>query len=239
VEQVISREEAAAQGLKHYFTGTPCTLGGIGVRWVSNTKCQCDAHLARVKVQKAGSYQRNKAQIAPRRKVYREKNKDSISEKKRLDYEANKAAYSDRNRAYRNNPERRERAAEYGRQYYQDNRARIDAANQRWEDENKERYRAIRARHDAVRRAAELRAVPSWYGEFDAFVEEEAHYLRILRNDATGVKWHVDHMVPLRCKVASGLHCASNFQVIPARPNISKSNKLILSEPGEWILATL
>jgi hypothetical protein len=239
MRKVISREDADAQGLLRYFTGEPCVLGGIGERLVKSTKCQCEAHLAIVKDQKAASYQRNKSAIAPRRKAYRAENKEAIAARKRAEYSANRDAYAARNKRNREAPGNREKAMEYARQYYQDNRERLDEANQRWETENADRYKSIRAKHSAIRRAAELRAVPFWYGEFDAFVEEEAHHLRILRNEATGIEWHVDHMVPLRCKVASGLHCASNFQVIPAGPNISKSNKLILSEPGEWIMATL
>jgi hypothetical protein len=38
-QQVISREEARQQGLKHYFTGKPCKRGHVAKRYVSTHVC--------------------------------------------------------------------------------------------------------------------------------------------------------------------------------------------------------
>jgi hypothetical protein len=85
------------------------------------------------------------------------------------------------------------------------------------------------------RRATKIKATPIWYGEFDAFVMHEALRLARLRQSITKVKWHVDHMVPLQSKEASGFHCASNIQVIPEWMNVSKANKMLYSERNEWL----
>ena len=85
------------------------------------------------------------------------------------------------------------------------------------------------------RRASKIKATPCWYGEFDAFVMHEALRLARLRQSITGVKWHIDHMVPLQSKEASGFHCASNIQVIPEWMNVSKANKMLYSERNEWL----
>jgi hypothetical protein len=61
--------------------------------------------------------------------------------------------------------------------------------------------------------------------EFDAFVLEEAFALRELRSELTGIKWHVDHIVPLHHKKACGLHAAANIQVVPAYFNLKKGNR--------------
>lgn len=60
--------------------------------------------------------------------------------------------------------------------------------------------------------------------EFDVFAIDEAYRLRDLRKKATGLNWHVDHIVPLNHKQACGLHNAYNIQVAPAQWNLSKKH---------------
>lgn len=61
--------------------------------------------------------------------------------------------------------------------------------------------------------------------ELDLLVQEEAVRLRYLREKTTGIKWHIDHIVPLNHKDACGLHNAFNLQVVPAAWNLVKANK--------------
>lgn len=89
---------------------------------------------------------------------------------------------------------------------------------------------------DSKRRAMEKNAIPSWFGEFDDLAMKEAFNLAKERESQTGFPWNVDHMVPLQSPIACGLHCATNIQVIPATINLQKHNKMILTEPNEWII---
>jgi hypothetical protein len=72
---------------------------------------------------------------------------------------------------------------------------------------------------------AELTATPRWFGEFDKFVFKEAKALASIRNKITGVKWHVDHIVPIQSKLVCGFHAGYNIQVITAKENILKGNR--------------
>lgn len=77
----------------------------------------------------------------------------------------------------------------------------------------------------AVYRATKLRAAPTWANQF--FIQEAYALARLRTEQKTGGhdKWHVDHIVPLRSKIVSGLHVESNLQVIPAVHNQSKGNR--------------
>ncbi len=74
------------------------------------------------------------------------------------------------------------------------------------------------------RRAALKRATPGWEKELTSLVEQEAFLLSAMRQAATGIRWHVDHGVPLSGKQVTGLHVWNNFRVIPARLNQRKYN---------------
>ena len=82
--------------------------------------------------------------------------------------------------------------------------------------------KAVRLKYAHKRRLQEKQRMMN---ELDEFVFEQCASLTVDREEATGFKWHVDHIVPLNHKNASGLHVYSNFQVTPASWNVRKGNR--------------
>ena len=73
----------------------------------------------------------------------------------------------------------------------------------------------------ARRRAAQLQRTPSG-ACFDSI--KEFYTCAKDLEELTGIEFHVDHIIPLQGKLVSGLHVASNLQILTATENISKSN---------------
>jgi hypothetical protein len=97
-------------------------------------------------------------------------------------------------------------------------RERRRIARRKWKSENPGAVNA----HTAKRYAAKIQAIPAWANEF--FIEE-AYVLAQHRTEATGVKYVVDHQIPLQSPFVCGLHTHGNLRVITARENESKNNK--------------
>lgn len=91
--------------------------------------------------------------------------------------------------------------------------------------EYRQRKPYLSAKHSAEHFASKLQRTVLWDKELTDFVLEEAHHLRGLRDCVFSFKWDVDHIIPLRGKLVSGLHVWNNFAVIPATINRSKRNE--------------
>jgi DNA-dependent RNA polymerase auxiliary subunit epsilon len=66
---------------------------------------------------------------------------------------------------------------------------------------------------------------PTWLSSDGLWIIKEAYALANLRKKIFKKAWHVDHIIPLQGETVSGLHVPSNIQVVPAKWNLSKSNK--------------
>jgi len=151
-----------------------------------------------------------------------------------------------RGRAYRAaNPEKhkaattawraanKERFAEVKRQYRADNPEKVREARRlayltkgeaersaarAWKRQNAAKVIADMAKRTALKK----KAVPVWANmTVIKDVYRQARELTI----ATGIKHHVDHIVPLKSDIVCGLHCEANLQILTAFDNQSKKNR--------------
>jgi hypothetical protein len=131
----------------------------------------------------------------------------------------------------------KDKLSAYRKDYYKDNKHRITlylstnknkisiscaAYSRKHYQDNKDMYIA----KSAKRRAKKLNATPSWLTVEDFNKIEELYICAKMFKLYTGQEYHVDHIVPLQGKNICGLHVPWNLQVIPAKENLSKSNKI-------------
>lgn len=102
-------------------------------------------------------------------------------------------------------------------------------ANREVYKQSSKKYRLNNLDKDAAktarRRAAKLRATPKWL-TVAQYKDIQLLYTMAKNLELdTGVKHHVDHIVPLQGNNVCGLHVPWNLQVITAEENIRKHNK--------------
>ena len=258
----MPRAIAIERGLDFFFTGVPCKYGDNSPRVTKNSKCtgeNCykvalqkskdhylmnrDKVLAELKIK--NQLPETKLKIKVKNKKYREENQDKLkayekarSATKRSTPEQQRqrvAKYRLKHRerllvenkeAYWKNPERYRKASRLSNRKHIVKRL---ASTKEWSKNNPEKVRATNNKYRAIK-------LSSYFSnELTDFVLEEASALSILRATLTGFKWHVDHMIPLQARSVCGLHVWNNLQSIPQTINNSKRNKLIYTNPHEWL----
>ncbi len=89
--------------------------------------------------------------------------------------------------------------------------------SRRWREQNPDRASDLSAK----KRTRKRKATPAWS---DPKARRDVYRLAQKMTRETGIAHHVDHIVPLKSKYVSGLHCEANLQVIPATDNMRKHN---------------
>jgi inhibitor of KinA sporulation pathway (predicted exonuclease) len=107
------------------------------------------------------------------------------------------------------NKENEEGLKNYKKEYYKNNKDYYLAASKKYKLNKSNR-------------------TPKWLTK-DDFVKIKEFYTEAKKLELeTGIKYHVDHIVPLQGKLVSGLHVPNNLQIITAERNLSKSNSYLI-----------
>lgn len=166
-----------------------------------------------------------------RRSAHRSECKECAKEKDRARYAADPAKKNAAVLAYR--AQDPERWKDYANEHYRANRDVIQARHAKWRLENPERNKEIceewRKRNMPRKRlqlrtyqAKKRKATPAWAD----FAAMQAFYdLAELLTVESGMRYEVDHIVPLRSAIVCGLHNQFNLAVLPQAANRSKGNR--------------
>ncbi|HQU17304.1 MAG TPA: hypothetical protein PLO69_14580 [Gammaproteobacteria bacterium] len=177
-----------------------------GARYTANSRC---VKCGRKSVGKYAASLKGKATISAYRK------KDENKRWRKAYRKRDRVRESDR--AYKQTAQAKERAHKKNNSPER----KIYMATYRTQPEQKAK-RALRSR--LFEQHVSKHATPPWANRFYI---GEAYDLAKWRTKATGVRWEVDHIVPLVSKVVCGLHVENNIRVVPHFINREKSNKLI------------
>lgn len=191
-------EEARVVGARKYFTGEPCKHGHMAPRYVSTRMC-VDCMAAHSKKWEAD----HPGNATERMQKWRKNNPEAAKLAEVTSRAKRKASGWEKERL------RREQNPEKWRE-----------AVRRWEKNNPDKLRA----KWAARHTAKLNATPTWLTDQQKLEIQHKYLLAVIHEQITGIKWHVDHIVPLRGKKVCGLHVPWNLQVIPAKENVRKNN---------------
>lgn len=82
-----------------------------------------------------------------------------------------------------------------------------------------------RAAYLAKYRADKDKRTPKWLTKSDWLEIKWAYEIAAQKTRETGIQYSVDHILPLRGKTVSGLHCPNNLQIITLSENSRKSWK--------------
>ena len=189
-----------------------------------------DANKEKKAEQRKSWYERNKEKVAARGKEYYENNKEKCLALSKA-YAKNNKEKLDRykNKYYENNKEKvlatkkawadrnKEQISIKAKEYRSKNKEKVREINRAYNQANKDKRNALHAKRRALKFRATIRLT-----ELDKFVIDEMYSLAKLRTEQTGIRWHVDHIVPL---TKGGLHKPTNLQVVPGSWNESKGNR--------------
>ena len=228
---VVTRADAKAAGLKHYFTGLPCRRGHLAIRYASDGACyECSLRKCREwqqnnREKSVAASQKYQRANADKVKVYRKRFYESNAERLRAasrEWRANhRTEKSLSARAYYllNAEARRDYSTSYRRTNPDDAKRRV----REWTRAHPEATRVYQARRRSAKSASQSNYTRS--DVLNLFLKQKGKCVGCLRRITKG--YHVDHVKPLS---RGGSNAANNIQLLCQPCNQRKHAK----DPIVW-----
>lgn len=197
--EIVLRKEAVKRGLTRYFTGKPCPKGHVAERYTTKSNCVVCTRLV------ADAHDKKNPEGKHTRTVASQKRNPERTRQVRKEFRGR---------------HKEQLSAKY-KGWYNDNKEHMSVLNKAWRKNNPE---ALRSK-DSTRRARErnsYRISLRYRTEIEVVYAEAARLTR-----ETGERHEVDHIVPFKHDVVSGLHVPWNLRVVTAYENRVKKNKLV------------
>lgn len=197
-QEIISRQYAIAENLRHYFTGKPCKYGHISKRYVSTNKCVDCNYLSG-----------------------KEWKKDNIERSRYLSRESKKRAGKEKSAAWKKSWDERnkEHKRAYKAKWYKNNKEHCLNYTKEKKKNNRLFYTALENKRRALKKGVST--------SLDYTKEDVLFLLKIQKNlclycKEKLVKYHIDHIVPIKL---GGDNSKLNIQILCPTCNMRKNAK--------------
>lgn len=234
---IKTRAEARGDGSIHYFTGKLCPLNHVSLRYTKSGHCvECDRirsyetkqkpHVKQKVLEYGRRYMRNvRASDEYRQKTSTEdwKRQERLRDERRRQNPEYHEAQAKRSHRRRSNLEFLNKEALQRKVYLSTEEGRTARAMtvRKYKQNNKHRA----ASYQAYRRSYKQKATPIWLSDTDLQLICNIYKHCAESSSKSNVKFHVDHIVPLKSDFVCGLHVPWNLRVISAFENLSKNNR--------------
>jgi 5-methylcytosine-specific restriction endonuclease McrA len=116
----------------------------------------------------------------------------------------------------------RESSLEHSKLAYQANAEERKAKQRLWSKTNRGIANALSKRY----KLKKAKATPLWLTPEQLYNMQCTYKVAAQLSETSSQKWHVDHIVPIRGKDVCGLHVPWNLQLLPAKMNMQKGNRI-------------
>lgn len=163
-------------------------------------------------------------------RLYYLKNQEKLKAKNLKYAKQNKEKINKRYRIYSQRPDRKQKIKESRilnkqkrNEYLFVNKERFKKVAKLYRENNKHILNNICAK----RRASRYNATPNWLSKEHLIEIKKFYKLAKDLENLDNIKRHVDHIIPLQGETVCGLHVPWNLQILTAKENVTKKNKLL------------